>query len=241
MQLKLSLIAPRKHFFALITCLAFVGCANTAHYTSEKLKQRGTGQHQILLMPSDIELSVLNAGGMTEPHAEWTAKAEKYVTSSIKNYLRKNKAQLIESKFKLGDLSLNQDAVQLVKLHEVVGKSILLHKYFPGMQLPNKGEKFEWTLGPSVKILRDRYKADYALFVFMRDSYVSAGRVAVMVVAAAFGVGIHGGQQVGLASLVDLTSGQVVWFNLLARGRGDLRDSDPANETVETLLNSFPK
>ena len=44
-----------------------------------------------------------------------------------------------------------------------------------------------------------------------------------------------GGQQVGFASLVDLNSGQVVWFNRLARETGDLRTADEAAETDKAL------
>ena len=90
-------------------------------------------------------------------------------------------------------------------------------------------------------LLRDKYGSDYALFVFLRDSYVSAGRVAVQIFAAAFGVGISGGTQVGFASLVDLKTGDVVWFNRLVSTSGDLRTADAAEKTISGLLENFPK
>ena len=49
-----------------------------------------------------------------------------------------------------------------------------------------------------------------------------------------------GGEQVGYASLVDLHTGRVVWFNRLSRMSGDLREPAPARETVEALLKDFP-
>jgi hypothetical protein len=49
-----------------------------------------------------------------------------------------------------------------------------------------------------------------------------------------------GGEQVGYASLVDLNTGRVVWFNQLNRMSGDLRNPAPAVETVEALLKDFP-
>ena len=71
---------------------------------------------------------------------------------------------------------------------------------------------------------------------------LTAGRAAAIFLAAAlFGVGIQGGSQLGFASLVDLKTGNVVWFNRLARASGDLRTEAPAEETVKTLLTSFPK
>jgi hypothetical protein len=46
--------------------------------------------------------------------------------------------------------------------------------------------------------------------------------------------------QTGYASLVDLRSGQVMWFNRLLRGNGDLRELEPAMETLNALLTDFP-
>jgi hypothetical protein len=74
----------------------------------------------------------------------------------------------------------------------------------------------------------------------VRDSYVSAERVAMIVAMAALGIAISAGVQVGYASLIDLRSGRVVWFNKLARPYGDLRQPEPARETIEALLTGFP-
>ena len=59
--------------------------------------------------------------------------------------------------------------------------------------------------------------------------------------SALLGVGIQGGVQVGYASLVDLQSGDIVWFNKIARGTGDLRTRAPAQETMRLLLVGLPK
>jgi hypothetical protein len=61
-----------------------------------------------------------------------------------------------------------------------------------------------------------------------------------MIGLALLGIGVAGGAQVGYASLIDLNSGQVVWFNRLARASGDLREAEKAAETVDTLLADFP-
>jgi hypothetical protein len=58
---------------------------------------------------------------------------------------------------------------------------------------------------------------------------------------AALGVGMNpGGRQTGYASLVDLNSGQILWFNRLQRGSGDLREAGKAAETLNALLTEFP-
>ncbi|MEI9930428.1 MAG: hypothetical protein WDM89_07705 [Rhizomicrobium sp.] len=57
------------------------------------------------------------------------------------------------------------------------------------MKLPSKGDALDWSLGPGTNGLRNEYGADYALFVFVRDSYTSTGRAIMMLGAAMFGVG----------------------------------------------------
>jgi len=58
--------------------------------------------------------------------------------------------------------------------------------------------------------------------------------------SALLGVGVAGGQQAGFASLVDLSSGNVVWFNFLNSTVGDLRTEEPALKTIELLLKDLP-
>ena len=50
------------------------------------------------------------------------------------------------------------------------------------------------------------------------------------------GINVPGGVQRGFASLVDLRTGQVVWFNHFARGVGDLRNPDDAAAAIDLLL-----
>jgi len=78
------------------------------------------------------------------------------------------------------------------------------------------------------------------VFTWVRDSYASAERKAAMVAMAILGVGLAGGSQVGYASLVDLETGRVLWFNRLARASGDLREEKAASESLDALLFGFP-
>ncbi len=121
-----------------------------------------------------------------------------------------------------------------------MGQAILLHLYNPALKLPSKGDALDWTLGPGAGALRSHYGADYALFVFVRDSYTSGGRAMLMIGAALFGVSVPGGQQTGFASLVDLRTGNIVWFNRIINNSGDLRTAAPAQKTVDDLLKELP-
>ena len=129
--------------------------------------------------------------------------------------------------------------MDLLSLHEAVGRAIMIHHY--GVLLPTKGDTLDWTLGTEASALRNKLHADYGLFIYVRDSYSSGGRIALQILAAVAGASVQGGMQTGFASLVDLRTGKVVWFNRLLRPTGDLRNEGPARETFETLMTGFPK
>lgn len=232
-------LAPQR-FFLIALAVLLSGCVTTSFHTSEELK-RGGDKHRILLMPVDVELSEIQASGVPLPKAEWTRAAKEYISQSLRDNLRDVDAELIIADETVSLSGTDWHEVQLVKLHGAVGMSIALHQYQGPLKLPTKKDTFEWTIGPDARFLRKKYKADYALFVFLRDSYVSGGRVAVMVAAALLGVSMQGGMQVGFASLVDLETGEVVWFNRLIRGTGDLRTTQAADKSVLVLLENFPK
>lgn len=191
---------------------------------------------KVVLMPVDVELFSLSAGGVAEPKADWTAAAATHMKAAIearKAALRLNTVEI--------DGAAADDFAEHVGLHAAVAQSIALHHGVGGIwALPTKAGRLDWSFGNAMAPLAQRSGARYALFVWVRDSYASAERKAAMVALALFGVGIPGGVQVGYASLVDLTSGQVVWFNRLARGTGDLREAEPAKESIDALLAGFP-
>jgi hypothetical protein len=138
---------------------------------------------------------------------------------------------------------------ELDRLHYAVASSIALHRY-SGDYLPTKRNKgLDWTLGEDAVALGQKTGYDYALFLYAEDSFASTGRVALQVlgVAGCF-VGfcapnVGGGGQFGYASLVDLHTGEVVWFNVSQASSqiagikfGDIRTPEGAAQMVDRLL-----
>lgn len=192
---------------------------------------------KLVVMPVDVELFSLSAGGVAEPKADWTANAQSHM-----------KAELIRRTQTLGlsaqvmDDKAADEFAEPMALHAAVARSIALHHATGGAwSLPTKGGKLDWSFDDAMRDLRTRSGADYGLFIWVRDSYASAERKLAMVGLALLGVGIGGGMQVGYASLVDLDSGRVLWFNQLARASGDLREPKEAAESIDVLLNGFPQ
>ena len=191
----------------------------------------------VLLMPSDIELFSISGGGVSEPRADWTAAARGHVDQAIRARLQ----GLGMAAAPLDDAAADRFAEE-VALHTAVARSILRHHVGGGpWALPSKQGRLDWSLGTALQSLQAQGGgARYALFVRIRDSYASAERKAALVGMALFGVVGTGGAQFGYASLVDLQSGQVLWFNTVGRMSGDIRDAQPATETVGALLADFP-
>ncbi|MGF1641653.1 MAG: hypothetical protein ACFCUO_11955 [Rhodospirillales bacterium] len=217
-------------------------CASQSLYQTQVLK-REARPTRVLLMPVDVAIYELTAGGLLEPKADWTASARTNVREAVVDSLRQRTTEVVVYVEGPGEPEVRRDQIQLVKLHEAVGQTILVQKYHPGGDLlPTKKGVFDWSLGPKVASLRDEYDADYALFVFLRDSHSSGGRVAAgIMMALLFGVALPGGQQLGFASLVDLETGDIVWFNRSQSGFGDLRTPEASRSSVAELMTDFPQ
>lgn len=224
----------------VVVCLIATGCAQTSVLTRDGESFARDTERKILLMPPDIELYELTMGGMLEPKADWTASALKNVAEAIKLQLKTHHDTLVLYKEPAEGSGEFQTHQQLIKLHEVVGASIMNHQYPGVLQLPTKAKNFEWTLGQKTKQLQEKFDAHYGLFVFMKDTYASAERAVLAVGMAVLGVHIPLGAQIGFASLVDLQTGDIVWFNRLFSESGDLRELRLAQDSVRNLLTNFP-
>ena len=226
----------RRIIALLFLCAPLCACdaASPRLADSAPIAWSDAGKRVVLATP-DIELSELTAGGANAPRADWTQSAIDLTRSNIAASLSARGVAVTEA-----DTRSDGRESQVVKLNSAVGQAILLHLYYAPIKLPQKGAALDWTLGPGAKLLRDRYHGDYALFVHLRDSYSSTGRQALMGVAALLLVPVPGGFQSGFASLVDLRTGKIVWFNRLLSVNGDLRNADDARDTVGELLKGLP-
>lgn len=191
---------------------------------------------RVVIMPPDIELFSISGGGILEPKADWTEAAMKHFKAAI--VARKGTLGVDTSELRDADAD---ELHEVNHLHAAVARAIALHHFGPTMfRLPTKADKLDWSLGEPVRGIKEKTGADYALFTWVRDSYASSERVATMVALAIFGIGVPGGAQTGYASLVELDTGRVVWFNRLLRASGDMREADKAAETLRALLDQFP-
>lgn len=231
---------PPSRFHILLPALVAALLAAGAAQAQEAARQLAPGftaraaASKLVVIPADLELYSISAGGVVEPRQDWTAAAQQNFSLA----LAKQRARLGADTSELSAAQLDEFG-EIAALHRAVANAIAIHHH-GNLKLPTKAEQLDWSLGEAVRPLKERTGADYALFTFIRDSYTSNERKAAMLAMALLGAISLGGEQVGYASLVDLNTGQVVWHNAVNRMWGDLRKAEPAAETVEAMLKGFP-
>jgi hypothetical protein len=218
------------------------GCAATRQMADVQF-QPPRGNYKLIVLQPDISVGVLTVGGLIEPHEEWTTQARENVLKALtaQQASRGGETLIAHTREEAGaDPTLVSD---LLNLHQAVGASIQLHKYTM-RQLPTKKDRFDWTLGTRAVEFGQATQYDYALFLRAQDTFSSGGRVALQaasIMTCMVGVCFipAGGQQVAFASLVDLKTGRVVWFNYLSTGVGDIRSPEGADKLVKALLDNM--
>jgi hypothetical protein len=225
-----------KYFLWTLMLVFLAGCETTANVKQIDRLDAVEENPKILIMSPDVKYYLLTAGGVAQPHAEWTNAARTNFSSSLQAYTDERNIKTVM----LEEDQLTDTEIAYQKLYSAVGTSILIH-HFGVMKLPTKQGSFDWSLGPGIEEIARTHSADYVLFSYYRDYQASGGRVAFAVLAAVAGVGVSAGQEFGFASLVDLKTGSIVWFNQVTAGVGELRDKDGATEAIDNLFKDLPE
>jgi len=229
--------------------ISLSACVQTKQYADVEFTPP-QGNYKLLVMRPDVTVGSVTTGGMVEPRADWTeaARANLIVALKAQQGERGGNVLVMDRRDSLPGIE-PETIAELERLHYAVGQSIALHRY-NGRYLPTKrGKGLDWTLGADAVTLGQRTGMDYALFLYAEDSFASTGRVALQVLGVAgclvgfCAPNIGGGGQFAYASLVDLRTGEVVWFNVLQTGTqvaginmGDIRKPEGAAQMVERLL-----
>ncbi len=235
---------------ALASSVALSGCVQTRQYADPQFTVP-QGQYKLLVLRPDVSVGSLTTGGMVEPRADWTEQARTALIAALRaqQQARGGDVKIIERR---GDLEgvTPEELAEMERLNMAVDQSIVIHKYL-GDYLPTKaGKGLDWTVGQVAINVGNKTGYDYALFLHAEDEVASTGRIALGVIGVAgcfvgFCVpNVGGASQLSYASLVDLKTGDVVWFNVVqAKSEvpgikfGDLRTPEGAAQLVDRLLN----
>jgi hypothetical protein len=233
----------------LAATLTLGACVQTRQYADVQFTPP-QGDYKLLVLRPDVTVGSLTTGGMIEPRAEWTEQARANIIAALRaqQASRGGNVTIIEHRDELPGVP-EQELADVERLNFVVDESIVDAKY-GGNYLPTKrGRGLDWTLGADAVKLGQQSGYDYALFLHAEDQVASTGRIALGVLGLAGCVvgfcapNVGGAEQLDYASLVDLKTGQVVWFNVVDAASqvpgikfGDLRTPQGAAQMVERLL-----
>ncbi|MEQ7872867.1 hypothetical protein ABDK56_02535 [Sphingomonas sp. ASV193] len=225
------------------------GCVATRQYADVNFAPP-QGSYRLLVMRPDVEVGSVTAGGLTEPRADWTEAARRNLIAALRAQQAGRGGDVLVLDRRDGLPGVGADEVaEFERLNGAVGNAIAIHKYM-GYSLPTKrGKGLDWTLGDTATALGRRTGYDYALFLYAEDSFATRGRVGLQILGiAGCAIGfcaptIGGGGEFAYASLVDLRTGKVAWFNILQTDGqvagvklGDIRTPEGAAQMVERLI-----
>jgi len=234
---------------ALATSVPMSACVQTRQFADVQFTPP-QGDYKLLVLRPDVTVGSLTTGGMVEPRADWTDQARSNIVAALRaqQASRGGRVQFIEHRTELPGVTADEIA-DVERLNYAVAESIVIHKYL-GDYLPTKrGKGLDWTIGEDAVRLGQKTGYDYALFMHAEDQVASTGRIALGVIGLAgcfvgfCAPNVGGATQLDYASLVDLKTGEVVWFNVVQAGSqvpgikfGDLRTPQGAEQMVERLL-----
>jgi hypothetical protein len=229
----------------LLALGAVAGCATAPYRAHPEFEARARLIKTVALMPPDVKVYRLTAGGVRELMDEWSDKARANLIRSVAGRVGAE-ARFVLKEFGTDRSPAAEPELQDVRaLFEAVVSSVFSHTYRPETTFETKAKRFDYSLGP-LPTLAEASGADALLFVYAVDHISTGGRVALNVMTvllgAAAGVVIipAGGQTTMVTALVDARTGDLLWFN--ARGSGgahDLRDPASAESLAAEVFREF--
>ncbi len=226
-----------KSLAVALTMLILSACT-TANTRVNKLDLvRPVAGTRVLVVRPSVRLTMLTVAGNREAKGDWSREGADNIAAALSRAIsdRDLSPRLFDP-----NRVVSAQAIQVLKLNQAVGSSILDQEY--GLtRLATKQGRFDWSLGEGAQVLGATYDADLALFITCRGTYSSDARKLAMVAMAAMGQALPPGHQTVFASLVDLHTGKVVWFTTALAGfDADIRHPEGADRLAAALIKVAP-
>jgi hypothetical protein len=205
---------------ALFFALHAVGCAGAPYRRSPNFDAALPRIKTIAVLPPDVKVYQLSAGGISEEMDEWSQKAKASIVESLKQRLGSN--YHLELKFITEDwMKANQKVLwrQQKAMYEAVAISAMTHTYSATEKFPDKVKNFDYTMGSDVTALAQATGADGLLFINGSDTQETAGHVALSFLKAAVLGYYELHPSFFSLSLVDGKTGDLLWMNIVAGGQ----------------------
>lgn len=229
---------PGRWLVGILLVWLLGGCASGLPTFPEPVAANLGERGVIQLMPLDMDQSELTYQNTLTVTNQWVGEAAENLRTALRNALEARGYILNLYESPPGAPLFTPAQRQRLLLYEAISDTILTHHYQDDNRLPTKRSP-HWSLGPSAVSLANQ-GSHFALFVHVRDEYLGTARSFLKHDLEALGISISGPQQKGFACLVDLKSGDVVWFHRFYRSSGDMRTLMESQEAVDHILKNFP-
>lgn len=233
----------------LLALVMLASCAgpakNASVHKSIADKTEKPMPRKILLLPPDIRVHEVSAGGVVEKVDDWTASANAHAMKAVREIGSSRKI------FELRDAPALSDADkgtldQHLALYELVAASADFSRSGPFAPWRERAQNFDYSLGPGLKELCERSDMDAALIIIGSDYISSAGRKAQMALgvlaAALMGVAVipQGGISFVSVGVLDMHSGDLLWYSTNRGPQNDLRQEEQVRAILERLFQEYP-
>lgn len=240
----INLRRPMKKIIASLTILFLVsGCATTVK-KSPFFDARVDTIKTIAVMPSDVKVYQLTAGGVREEIDEWSDKAKELTRGALEKYLGDKAGYHIKFIDKEWLKSNYKELWDINRaLYEAVSISAIMHAYtMTDNSFPAKVKDFDYTLGSELKELAVTCDADALLFVYGFNHEATAGRTALFWFSMIIGGPVPINPSLMTIGLVDAGSGDIDWFNIHSVEMGDsFRHKEHIDRIMAGMLQDFLK
>jgi hypothetical protein len=215
--------------------------ASTPHWVHYKLlTPNPTLPSKVVVLPVDVQVIEVTAGGVEEEVPEWSAAASDNIARSVSAAIQAD-ATLQE----VGMPSLAGESAEVVNEHMALYKLVIGTASSIGWQ--HKIRHFDYGIGPGLAALQRKTGADAAVLVYGRDYVSTAGRKAKAVAGNVPIVNIFTGPAPELGhsfihvGVVDLRTGDLLWMNTdYRKGATSLRDQQDSSKVVDSVFDWYP-
>lgn len=238
----------RKPLFSLpivlmIACLApAVQAADTPHWVHYKwLANNPVLPKKVMVLPVNIEVVEVSAGGVEEKVPDWSKEASQSVLKAVLATIRKQQGM----KEMAAPHFSGEAAAANIDEHLALYKLVVNTASQLGWK--HKIKRFDYSIGPGLREMADRAGVDAAILVYGRDYVSTAGRKARAVAGNIPIVNIFTGPAPELGhsfvhvGVVDLRTGDLLWMNSdFRKGTNNLRDPADASKMVDAVFDWYP-
>ncbi|MBE2213081.1 MAG: hypothetical protein IAE82_04350 [Opitutaceae bacterium] len=235
----------------LAAALTLSGCAATGRVATNRMHSSALSQMNSVqttaVVPPEITLHQLSAGGVREQRDDWTEAARANARATLEQ-MRPERMVYLRDVALPPEIAAELEEVKA--LYRTIDANITLFGN-PMVGLPTALGRFDYSVG-SVDKICEAVDADALLLIYGEDDYFTGSRkfmtglgvVASIAATAVTGTGVMVTPSSGtehLSAALIARDGTLIWYEVLGPGRlGDLREPEGLRTTIENLLSSMP-